>query len=123
MDALGDPNFREYSGLELRAAVKRLVCGPETWADASSPPTIRLQLPIEFSPIKPGPYQEYQPRVKMLPGGRYFTIGHRDGRLECWCLATGGCVWTHAGRRAEYAVEVLNGGDSARFLLDASPDE
>ncbi|KAJ7910155.1 hypothetical protein B0H13DRAFT_2272647 [Mycena leptocephala] len=53
MDAFSDPDYIHYSGLELREAVKRVVCGP-TWATSGSRPTIHHQLSVESPDIAPG---------------------------------------------------------------------
>ncbi|KAJ7159616.1 hypothetical protein C8R46DRAFT_1287006 [Mycena filopes] len=122
MDALSDPNYREYSAPELREAVKRVLCGPKTWnRDSPKPPNIYRYLSIASSPMAHA--ITLDSRVKLLPGGRYLTLAHDDGRLQCWSLQSGECVWMHSGQNAKYSVEVLDGGDAARFVLDAGPDE
>jgi hypothetical protein len=86
MDALSDPDYIHYSGLELREAVKRVACGP-TWATSRSGPAIHCQLSVESPDIAPGNnLSTWTTYVKLLPGGRFFTLENYDGRLECWSI-------------------------------------
>ncbi|KAJ6548643.1 hypothetical protein B0H19DRAFT_1265450 [Mycena capillaripes] len=117
IDAFSDPNFTEYSAPDLRAMVKRLVCGP-TWVTPSLHRTLSVKLPDIASGRILSSWTTY---VKLLPGGRYFTLENYDGRLECWSLSSGRCVWAHSEKRhTTYAVDVLDGGNTARFLLPCS---
>jgi hypothetical protein len=121
MDAFSDPDFRNYSAAQLRGMVKRLVCGPAL-AEERPARVIRRQVSVDTSDIfsnKISP--RWSTYVKLLPGGRFFTLENYDGRLECWSLTTGLCVWTYSQkRRTNYAVEMFDDGKTARFLLPGS---
>ncbi|KAF7355945.1 hypothetical protein MVEN_00923700 [Mycena venus] len=118
LDAFSDPDFMDYSAPELREVVKRVMCGP-TWTEDGSTPVIHRQLSVESSDIIPNKTGSSWPAyVRLLPGGRFFTLEIYDGRLECWSVATGRCVWNYSQeRRTGYVVDVLDGGMTARFLL------
>lgn len=123
MDALSDPDYIHYSGLELREAVKRVACGP-TWATSRSGPAIHCQLSVESPDIAPGnKLSTWTTYVKLLPGGRFFTLENYDGRLECWSIMTGRCVWSYSEKKhTTYVVDVLNEEKTARFLLPGSSE-
>jgi hypothetical protein len=123
MDAFSDPDYIHYSGLELREAVKRVVCGP-TWATSGSRPAIHHQLSVESPDIAPGNKPStWTTYVKLLPGGRFFTLENYDGRLECWSIRMGRCVWTYSEKRdTTYVVDILDEGKTARFLLPGSSE-
>ncbi|KAJ7358568.1 hypothetical protein DFH08DRAFT_1075572 [Mycena albidolilacea] len=120
MDAFSDPDFRNYSAAQLRGVVERLVCGP-AWAEERPARVVRRQVSVDTSDI----FSKISPRwstyVKLLPGGRFLTLENYDGRLECWSLTRGLCVWTYSQkRRTNYTVEMFDDGNTARFLLPGS---
>ncbi|KAJ6494251.1 hypothetical protein C8R45DRAFT_1134938 [Mycena sanguinolenta] len=103
MDAFSDPDFANYSAPQLHQIVKRLLSVES--ADISS--------------TQGG--SSWSADVKLLPGGRFFTLESYDGRLQCWSLETGLCVWTYSQkRRTGYAVDIIDRGNTARFLLPGS---
>ncbi|KAJ7152388.1 hypothetical protein C8R46DRAFT_1197618 [Mycena filopes] len=89
MDALSDPNYREYSALELREAVKRVLCGPKTWdRDYPNPPNIHRHLSIASPAMAHAITMDS--RVKLLPGESFLKIlevNFRTG-IECELFRT-----------------------------------
>ncbi|KAF8193900.1 hypothetical protein K438DRAFT_1934690 [Mycena galopus ATCC 62051] len=124
MDASSDPNFATYSAPQLRDTVKRLVRGP-AWRNGEFGPAVHQRVSVESSDIVSNKRGSSWPsHVKLLPGGRFFTLEHDDGRIECWSLTKGVCVWKYSQkRRTGYVVDVLDGGNTARFLLPGSSQE
>ncbi|KAJ7207329.1 hypothetical protein B0H12DRAFT_1243144 [Mycena haematopus] len=124
IDAFSDSDLMNYSAPQLRQMVKRLVCGP-TWLNGESVPAVHRQLsvgPADIASNRGG--SSWSAEVKLLSGGRFFALEPLDGRLECWSLTTGLCVWTYSQKRCTgYAVDILDRGNTARFLLPGSSNE
>ncbi|KAJ6517884.1 hypothetical protein C8R47DRAFT_1204990 [Mycena vitilis] len=125
IDSLSDPNFYNYSAAELREMVKRVVCGPSPWANTPGTgctPLANRKISVQSPCITAGP-DNRSTYVKLLPGGRFFTLENYNGKLECWSIESGRCIWSYSEkRRTTYAVDLLNDGYLARFLLPGSSE-
>ncbi|KAJ6501208.1 hypothetical protein C8R47DRAFT_259646 [Mycena vitilis] len=124
IDSFSDPNLHKYSAAELREMVKRAVCGPSTWANACTgcTPVAHHKISVQSRCIAAGP-GNWSTYVKLLPGGQFFTLENYNGRLECWGIESGRCIWSYSEkRRTTYAVDILDDGYSARFLLPGSSE-
>ncbi|KAJ7608577.1 hypothetical protein DFH06DRAFT_1309112 [Mycena polygramma] len=124
IDLLSDPGFTNYSAAQLRGMVNRALCGPG-WvkAAAKSSPEIYRQLSVQSPYIAPS--LGCSLTVKLLPGGRFFTLENHDGGLECWSVASARCIWSDLRRwlsHRPYAVDVVDDGNKARFLVPGSSE-
>ncbi|KAJ6453866.1 hypothetical protein C8R47DRAFT_1228876 [Mycena vitilis] len=124
IDFLSNPDFAKYSAAQLRGMVERALCGP-AWAKAGarSPPEINRQVSVQSSYIAPSPGCSLT--VKLLPGGRFFTLQNHDGGLECWSVALARCIWSDSRRwlsHRPYAADVVDDGKTARFLVPGSSE-
>ncbi|KAJ6556133.1 hypothetical protein B0H19DRAFT_1262234 [Mycena capillaripes] len=100
----------EYTTAQLVAQVKRLICGPATWADQSTlPPTVSSS---KTFPVGGD--------ARLLPGARYFAV-FRGSDIQCWDVTTGSCVWVHflsnCSAGTSWAVDMHNDGHTAVFLF------
>ncbi|KAJ6557003.1 hypothetical protein DFH09DRAFT_1317579 [Mycena vulgaris] len=106
MDPLPNEMLDTCSSLDLITEVRRLVCGPTTWADLF--PTVgrtrSIRLPVGCTS-----------KAKLLPGGRYVAV-FRESSFDCWNLISGKCVWSPEDT-CLLAMEMFDGGTSGRFLL------
>ncbi|KAJ6557007.1 hypothetical protein DFH09DRAFT_1317583 [Mycena vulgaris] len=68
MDPLPSEMLVTCSALDLISEVRRLVCGPATWAGGSSVPAVLRMRSIHLHVDIP------KPKAKLLPGGRYIAV-------------------------------------------------
>ncbi|KAJ7244680.1 hypothetical protein C8J57DRAFT_764711 [Mycena rebaudengoi] len=102
-----------YSTGDIIDEIRRIVCGPETWAPTSScAPTVHRQ-PSFPTTIDPESLFD----VRLIPGGTHALLNTLED-MRLYEVRTGRCVWTRApSTPGSFSVDQVEGGNVARILL------
>ncbi|KAK7055987.1 hypothetical protein R3P38DRAFT_3566243 [Favolaschia claudopus] len=91
----------EYCTRDIMHEIKRIVCGPETWAPESTlPPTIHRQL---FT-------------MQLIPGGTH-AILQTSGFIGLYEVQNGKCIWQKASERGSIGVDLIERGQKVRVAV------
>ncbi|KAK7055992.1 hypothetical protein R3P38DRAFT_1373754 [Favolaschia claudopus] len=107
----------EYSTRDIMHEIKRIVCGPETWAPESiQPPTIHRQVVFH-----PGiDMDEIFGMPLLIPGGTH-AILQTSGFIGLYEVQNGKCIWQciwqKASERGSIGVDLIERGQKVRVAM------
>ncbi|KAF7368292.1 hypothetical protein MVEN_00150400 [Mycena venus] len=107
-----DAEIDAYSARDVIDEIKRIVCGPETWA-----PT---------SPCAPAAHREFTFHInvktddichlRLTPGGTHAILQTSED-VRLYDARTGRCLWTKISRMSSIVTDIVDGGEMVRVLL------
>ncbi|KAJ7904838.1 hypothetical protein B0H13DRAFT_2663413 [Mycena leptocephala] len=101
-----------YSTGDIIDEIKRIVCGPTTWAPtSSSEPTVHRQLTFHTGVNRNDIFD-----LMLTPGGTH-AILKTIGNVRLYDVRTGRCLWTKAGDQPSIATDLVESGNILRILL------
>ncbi|KAJ7203383.1 hypothetical protein GGX14DRAFT_461946 [Mycena pura] len=108
-----DDKLDQLSAEELIIELRRLVCGPTSWAQADeSPAVVRRSFSYPF----PSTERLNDRHVGLSAGGRFFFVSSRT-QFSCFETMTGRTVWRYEGWVHGFAERVLESGRVIELLL------
>ncbi|KAK6987610.1 hypothetical protein R3P38DRAFT_333938 [Favolaschia claudopus] len=107
----------EYSTRDIMHEIKRIVCGPETWAPESiQPPTIHRQ--VTFNP---GPdidtTRSASFDMQLIPGGTHAILQTTES-VSLYEVHSGKCIWKKASALgSDVWVDLIERGEKVRIAV------
>ncbi|KAJ7785050.1 hypothetical protein DFH07DRAFT_1054502 [Mycena maculata] len=144
IDRLSNADIEELPTVELMAAVKRLLTGPESWSvqkkrkptglsrifaklfrGAGSRRYQRRGLHATVSArlaLHPPASDRWDTMAKLTRGGEFVLVMNRLSILECWRVDRDTLLWTHRSSIPfatvhDFAVEVVDNGERANIVI------
>ncbi|KAJ7244684.1 hypothetical protein C8J57DRAFT_1476737 [Mycena rebaudengoi] len=112
LDSPSTETLDAYSTGDIIDEIRRIVCGPATWAPRSScAPAVLRQLKFSTN-VDPGSLID----LRLIHGGTHALLNTLDD-MRLYEVRTGRCVWTRASTPGSFAVDMAEGGKAARILL------
>ncbi|KAJ6582212.1 hypothetical protein B0H19DRAFT_1252330 [Mycena capillaripes] len=112
LDRHSDAEIDAYSAQDIVDEIKRIVCGPETWAPMSPyAPTAHREFTFHIN-VKTDDIHD----LRLIPGGTHaILLTNEDVRL--YDARTGCCLWTKISRQSSIVTDMVDGGETVRILL------
>ncbi|KAF8177915.1 hypothetical protein K438DRAFT_1844880 [Mycena galopus ATCC 62051] len=111
LDRCSGAELDVYSTQDILDEIKRVVCGPTTWAPESLTPAVHRQFMFDTCLDTDDFFH-----LELIPGGTHAILKtHEDVRL--YDVHTGSCLWNKVLRISSIASDLVGVGEIARILL------
>ncbi|KAF8207655.1 hypothetical protein K438DRAFT_342109 [Mycena galopus ATCC 62051] len=112
LERRSDAEIDAYSAQDIIDEIKRIVCGPETWAPTSTcAPAVHREFTFH-SDVKTDDICD----LRLTPGGTHVILQTRED-VRLYEFRTGHCLWTKILRASSIVTDMVAGGEMVRILL------